>query len=851
MGGFIAPSTTIGGTVLAPGIPLQGAPLTGLYELPGLNGAGFAVNALNYWTLTALGFTFGNAPVSPFALAAAAVSPATVTLANDGSTISPDGRFVFCANSLTNQISVFSRNPVNCALTPIAGSPFAAGTAVPSPAYFAISPDGVHLYMSSAAAVINGFTINQSTGALTGIVGFPMAITPGTNSFGMSVSPDGTFVAVVRNDNKVLIFTRNAITGALTPVAGSPFAVGATPLNCTISPDNAHVLVVNNTGNSVSVFSVNQTTKVLTPVAGSPFATGNGPVDVKVSPDGTGVVVANNTGNSITVFTRAQSTGVLAIAVGSPYLANAPVRVAFMPDSLHLMVANNGNNTMSAYLRTPATNALAPIAGSPFAATNPYDIYATPDASFVMSARNPGTAIDIFATSATPTYNLLNAVFDPTGGLGGALYLNGTLFANGVPVSFPAMGVANAGKFLRVNTAGAATQWDGVNTYTPVAMVANAGAFTVDDTAEYIIEVTGVLTGNGALTATFTVPADPLKVVFDNLTTGGFPLILNATYTIPPGRSLWYWNGATLERITPAYLSINDQLNLSNLNFTGTGNRITGDFSNATVASQTLIQTSTVNGATIPQAIPNGTSKVAGWWGVTGTTANESFIGMNLALSGAEARFSSGIYGAGTYLPMTFYTGGAERMRIDTSGNVGIGNTPAAKLQSFVTGAGSQTALNLVNGDTAFGAGTGPAINFGIALNTVGVFGKIEVLNQTAAIGSNSYMAFSTRGGDVLTERMRIDAFGNVTLGGTSTAPALKVVPVASQTAWVTVTGSNGGNPTIGTSAGGLSCSSVFFPQQATTVGAPAYVLGGMYFDTTLNKLRIGGATGWETVTSA
>lgn len=45
--------------------------------------------------------------------------------------------------------------------------------------------------------------------------------------------------------------------------------------------------------------------------------------------------------------------------------------------------------------------------------------------------------------------------------------------------------------------------------------------------------------------------------------------------------------------------------------------------------------------------------------------------------------------------------------------------------------------------------------------------------------------------------------------------------------------------------------STVFFPVQATTVGAPAYVRGGVYFDTTLNKLRIGGASGWETVTSA
>lgn len=40
----------------------------------------------------------------------------------------------------------------------------------------------------------------------------------------------------------------------------------------------------------------------------------------------------------------------------------------------------------------------------------------------------------------------------------------------------------------------------------------------------------------------------------------------------------------------------------------------------------------------------------------------------------------------------------------------------------------------------------------------------------------------------------------------------------------------------------------VFPPAHA---GAPTYVKGGMYFDTTLNKLRIGGATAWETVTSA
>ena len=42
----------------------------------------------------------------------------------------------------------------------------------------------------------------------------------------------------------------------------------------------------------------------------------------------------------------------------------------------------------------------------------------------------------------------------------------------------------------------------------------------------------------------------------------------------------------------------------------------------------------------------------------------------------------------------------------------------------------------------------------------------------------------------------------------------------------------------------------LIYPEQHATSGAPSYVKGALYFDTTLNKLRIGGATAWETVTS-
>jgi hypothetical protein len=49
---------------------------------------------------------------------------------------------------------------------------------------------------------------------------------------------------------------------------------------------------------------------------------------------------------------------------------------------------------------------------------------------------------------------------------------------------------------------------------------------------------------------------------------------------------------------------------------------------------------------------------------------------------------------------------------------------------------------------------------------------------------------------------------------------------------------------------GGISATGTISPQQAATASAPAYVKGAIYFDTTLNKLRVGGATAWETITS-
>jgi len=105
-----------------------------------------------------------------------------------------------------------------------------------------------------------------------------------------------------------------------------------------------------------------------------------------------------------------------------------------------------------------------------------------------------------------------------------------------------------------------------------------------------------------------------------------------------------------------------------NLNFTGTTPRITGDFSNASAASRLMLQTSTANGVTSVEVIPNGTATQAQYNVANANDPTNTSLGQFSAFS-TEIRVTSTARGTGTTLPMTFYTSGFERFRIDTSGN--------------------------------------------------------------------------------------------------------------------------------------------------------------------------------------
>ena len=187
-----------------------------------------------------------------------------------------------------------------------------------------------------------------------------------------------------------------------------------------------------------------------------------------------------------------------------------------------------------------------------------------------------------------------------------------------------------------------------------------------------------------------------------------------------------------------------------NLAFTSIAQRITGDMSNATGSNRLAFQTSTVNGSTTVLVIPNGTGPNAQLLLRTSSTVDNDSFGQIVIVGGSDFRFSSGIAGTGTYLPMTFFTNGSKSFQIDTSGNSTV--TKAAGL-GYSTGAGgtvtqgtSRTTgvtLNKPTGAiTMFSAlGSAVAATFTVTNSLVAATDTI-ILNQQS--GTNLYVLLVT-----------------------------------------------------------------------------------------------------------
>lgn len=195
--------------------------------------------------------------------------------------------------------------------------------------------------------------------------------------------------------------------------------------------------------------------------------------------------------------------------------------------------------------------------------------------------------------------------------------------------------------------------------------------------------------------------------------------------------------------------------------------------------------------------------------------ATPTFAGLAVT-GGTAATVGNGLYLAAANV-LGFASNGAEVARIFSNGRLGIG-TGATDSGNGILQLGQHT-------DRTGGLGLGTDISL-CRLGT----GQVAINN-----GAISFVYLDLYEGSA--SRARFES-----VSGTATLKALT---------GALILGSNNTTAvTIDTSQNSAFAGTIK-PQLATTAGAPAYVKGALYFDTTLNKLRVGGVSAWETITSA
>lgn len=257
----------------------------------------------------------------------------------------------------------------------------------------------------------------------------------------------------------------------------------------------------------------------------------------------------------------------------------------------------------------------------------------------------------------------------------------------------------------------------------------------------------------------------------------------------------------------------------------------------------TLIGSSTANGTANLQAYTS-TDGIITTFGRVGGTKNSQLSFYGYETGEVQLRYT----GSSGDQYLTFFSNGAERMRLANNGNLLINTTTdqGGKLQIKAPGAlSTDIALRVRNsadsGDLATIGGTG--------ILTVGGVGNKATIN----------LARESNGGimGAIIQPADFTEFYNYQGSGfkffvTSTSNLIRTFITATG---IGITGTTGGVFTLDTSAllQGNSTTQGFLPPRMTTtqknaIATPAS--GLVVYDTTLGKLCVRGATAWETITS-
>jgi 6-phosphogluconolactonase len=281
-------------------------------------------------------------------------------------------QFLYASDTHNAQIDGFSINQTTGALTPLAGSPFPTGT-LSSPGVLAAPPGDLALPGSSLLYAADSGTIDMFTISAAGV---PTALSGSPNvpeaGFSIVVDPSGNFVYAGDDDppGGVFAFTTDS-TGTLTAVPDSPFTIPrqtvADSLPLGIVDTGSYVYAALSQANQIAAFSIVSSTGALTAVPGSPFSAGTAPTAVVVAGNFLYAINSSNgsvsSGGTISGYSINSANGVLTPLSGSPF---AITGISLATDSFAEYLYVGGLTGVQAFSIDSTSGALTPIAGSPF-----------------------------------------------------------------------------------------------------------------------------------------------------------------------------------------------------------------------------------------------------------------------------------------------------------------------------------------------------------------------------------------------------------------------------------------------------------------------------------------------------
>jgi len=272
--------------------------------------------------------------------------------------IHPSGKFLYVANPGQNEndISLFdilSNGYVN-EIPP--RTPVGINGNATQPVLLVMDPAGNYLYvMNTGSNNISVFSIDSSNGALSQIVGSPFQLSLGLTLLNMKLTPSVDFLYVSLSgaqqgttNGSIAAFSVNA--GVLQPLSTPLFSAdGENPNGLAIDPSGTYLYVANTQSNSISILTILPSGALANNVQGSPLSTNtyNDPFSLLMDPKGQYLYVANQGSSNVAVYSIGSTGLPVALTTSTSAFAFAtegsPSFLVEDPNGNYLFVGNQGS----------------------------------------------------------------------------------------------------------------------------------------------------------------------------------------------------------------------------------------------------------------------------------------------------------------------------------------------------------------------------------------------------------------------------------------------------------------------------------------------------------------------------